>query len=1608
MKSLPTPAAWFCAALFAASCGFVSTSQASLVGHWKFDEASGTTAADSSGVAPAPGTLITGASFQPAAGKFGGAVYLNGTSGYVDMGDVAKLEFSQTQSFALACWYKPDGDETTGEFQTNSGLMTKGYGLSLPGSVAYDTAGYYLMTVNWAGAGTTTSFFQFDSRQSSSATTAFRFVLAYQAPDAVVNGTWRHFVSVIDRTGNQARTYVDGVAYGTKAIAGGSGGGIWGMGVNTSSFMVGNHFARYTKGWFDDAGVWDHALTTTEITSIFNSGIAGLGDVDGDGLADAWETQYFGAGNLTQTGAGDPDSDGLTNLQEFTFGTNPTLADTDNDGLTDGAEKNTHLTNPLVADTDGDTLSDGAEVNTHLTNPLKRDSDGDNWYDNEELTAGTSPTDAALHPAGGAAGDLYINEILTEAVPKANGTFQPLDMDGDSEDWIELRNNGAAALDLIGWQLSDDVLLPAKWTFPHVNIPAGGYLLVYASGKNKSFNGVQPHTNFKLSTSGAVVLSRPDGAGGNTVVSQVGGAGVAQYPSQRKGFSYGKPDNTAAGALSFLKLPTPGAANAAANAVTGFVADTVFTGDRGLYSGPVQVTITSATPGATIAYTLNGSVPTETNGTQVPAVDGLTPPTATLTVSATTLLRARAWKADMGSSNVDTQSYIFPANVMTQNGPTPSMGVGSAADTVTTWGTTTTGVGSGATPMVLTAFSPLTQWGVNQAIATDPLPDNQFRQSDLLVLPTLSLVADWKDLFGPNAGEGIYPPASGVAQEGVDRAASLELLNPGTSQTLPVTNAAFQADGNIHVFGGTSQARWKSLKLSMRFQCVDTVNYKAYGDGAANQFDNFVLDSAMNNTWMHPTDANQRIRSAFSRDYVMADLQNKMSGAGGFHTRACHLYLNGMYWGIYWLHEKPDHHYAANYYGGSSSEYDGFKHSATAGVDGAASAYPQTVNTAPLDPALPLGSGTITALNAASQYYNCTVLKNYEDFLDLIGSGFSAPNPAPDLTQPANYAAVAAVLDIDHFIDYMLLNFVAGNQDWADKNLYCSKSRAPGGKWRFSSWDAEHTFRNGTENFIAGGGNEVPRAGQPKDIHNKLRVNAEYKLKWADHIRKHMFNGGALDVAATKSAFDFRHLEISDAIRGESARWGHTRASLRTAASDNFPNIPYKRSDWLTETLRITMNETAGGNSLIQNRWNLYMNTTNGVFRNATYNLYPTTEAPNFSQHGGAVAANYSLSIANPNAAGAGVIYYTLDGSDPRVALTGAVAPGAQTYAMPVTLASSVTVKSRILIGSVWSALNEAYFSVDTVPASPANLVISEFNYNPSNPTPAEVTAGFADANDFEYIELLNIGANRISLSGLAFASGVTFHFNGGSVLDLAPGARVCVVENLAAFRMRHGNAPVVAGVFELNSNLSNGGETITLMGVDGLTPVQSFAYNDKAPWPVQADGDGYSLVLIRPETNPDEKLPASWRLSELANDGAPGAADATRFGTWKTGYAVSMDTGDDDNDGVSNLLEYALRTNPTDGASAVLPVVGWAPYTVGGMPGSYLQIVFTRSVAADDITCHVEFATDLADWSDALVAAVMVGATLNGDGTVTETWRSATPLEGAVRGFGRMRVTWP
>jgi len=187
---------------------------------------------------------------------------------------------------------------------------------------------------------------------------------------------------------------------------------------------------------------------------------------------------------------------------------------------------------------------------------------------------------------------------------------------------------------------------------------------------------------------------------------------------------------------------------------------------------------------------------------------------------------------------------------------------------------------------------------------------------------------------------------------------------------------------------------------------------------------------------------------------------------------------------------------------------------------------------------------------------------------------------------------------------------------------------------------------------------------------------------------------------------------------------------------------------------------------------------------------------------------------------------------------------------------------------------------------------------------------------ELEFIELMNVGNETLSLEPLCFTDGIEFDFSTGSISSLSPGEHVLLVRNLAVFEAAYGNALPVTGQY-FSGGLSNGGESVTLSFGAG-NALRELTYDDSFPWPVDADGVGRSLVLIDPSGVPDHADPLSWR-SSVADGGNPGESDAVPYeGGGLLSYALTGDPAFDQ--------EQLTMTIPlVPGADAVMVVPEWS-----------------------------------------------------------------------------------
>lgn len=221
---------------------------------------------------------------------------------------------------------------------------------------------------------------------------------------------------------------------------------------------------------------------------------------------------------------------------------------------------------------------------------------------------------------------------INEVVSSNSQSLQ--DGDGDYPDWIELYFPGTASTNVSGYGLSDDKSDLFKWVFPSNTVINNTYLIVFASGKNSSYQ----HSSFSISSSGeSLYLTHPQGS----IIDSV------QLGEMPPDVSYGCQPDGSTNRLYFLE-PTPGSANitTAYNSPTPFLVN--FSPEGGLFTGSVNLTLTASDPEARIYYTLDGSQPTQ----------GSALASNPIPITSTTAVRARMELDGVLSDLTTTHTYI--------------------------------------------------------------------------------------------------------------------------------------------------------------------------------------------------------------------------------------------------------------------------------------------------------------------------------------------------------------------------------------------------------------------------------------------------------------------------------------------------------------------------------------------------------------------------------------------------------------------------------------------------------------------------------------------------------------------------------------------------------------------------------------------------------------------------------------------------------------------------------------------------------------------------------------------------------------------------------------
>ena len=651
-----------------------------------------------------------------------------------------------------------------------------------------------------------------------------------------------------------------------------------------------------------------------------------------------------------------------------------------------------------------------------------------------------------------------------------------------------------------------------------------------------------------------------------------------------------------------------------------------FSMPHGIYHERFYLSISSPVSNAVIYYTDDGSDP-RVNGQ---LYDG------SLNISSTSVIRSAVLVSDTVWSEVATASYIFPQSLLTQ----------------------------GNSPFGYPRY-----WGKYCQISGTAIADYEmdpeitgnktystYVTEGIQTLPIVSLVTDKGNLFNREADEetgGIYiftgcPVGDGTGR-GWERPVSFEMIGGSDNHDLTI-------DCCLKLHGGHGRLPEKNPKHAFRLHFKSEygpkkLKYPVFGEQGPNRFDALVLRTFFGYSWQH-WDNSQRIKAQYIRDIWTRETQAKM-GDPISKGQYVHLFLNGLYWGMYNLCERVSDDFCAQHFDSVEEEWDVTEVEDTNGQNHAA---------------IPT-YGTIDAWNhMADLIYE---LPNHSSYMHLIGCGSDGK---PNVKYPP-------FLDVDNYIHFMLINLYGGNTDWDHHNWYAYRNRfwADNG-FRFICWDSENVLVSPTENVTS-----KNNRGCPTGFFNRLMKQGIFAHHFHEEAQRALTHGGPLTPESAQATWDSLYNVIRLALWDESARWGDYRRDIHPYSSQG------------------TLYKPDGAYATERNRLlNQYF-----PFRTATFiqqlrnkGWFPKAEAPavfvddtEIGYEVQPLSTESRLTMTGSN------IYYTLDGSAPVSWFkndAGALSPTAKTYSEGVNileenagiaLSDTLTLRAICNVNGEWSPI---------------------------------------------------------------------------------------------------------------------------------------------------------------------------------------------------------------------------------------------------------------------------------------------------------------------------------
>lgn len=769
----------------------------------------------------------------------------------------------------------------------------------------------------------------------------------------------------------------------------------------------------------------------------------------------------------------------------------------------------------------------------------------------------------------GSQADLYaqvrINEFLA-----SNGSVLA-DEDGEYSDWIELYNYSSEEVSMAGWSLTDKKSNRLKWVMPGVSIPAGGYLIIFASDKDRAKAGQELHTNFKLGASGDYfALFTPSGDTASV---------FNPYPVQTKDVSYGVIDDTNEKIKwGYFATPTPGRSNSEASSIA--AEPPVLSLPHGVYDTPFTLTLTATDSSSKIYYTTDGDYPTIKEGMLY---------TGPLYIRKSLVIRAIAVPQDpmMQPSTPVTATYIFPGDVLKQSN-TPD-------GYPTMWG-----------PYSSIDGMAIADYEMDPELTSDPVLAEKIK-GGLRSLPIVSVATNKEHFFSHEKNDstgGIYIYPGGDAGStgsgygnGWLRPTSFEYFTTNPEDKNIQINCA------VKIHGNASRQAEKTPKHSLRLKFKSDygpskLDFQLFGKGWNKEFNQLVLRAGFGYTWCHWLTGQQQ-QAMFVRD-AWAKRMTTHLGHLAPGTRFAHLFINGLYWGLYNPTERPDEDFCEAHLGGDAEDYDVIRINDGVGLEAQA--------------------GTRSA---------------YDLLLSMVNNSadYSIYQKMQGLDIQDNVIESAAIyLDLKSFIDFMILNQYAGNTDWDHHNWVAVRPKDGRIGFQWMPWDSELVLCSLDDNVV-----EKNNADCPSDIFMTLmQKSTRFKMSFTDAVYRYCVEPfGAFAPDSVRKVWQSLIDEVDQAVYAESARWGDYRKDVHPYTS---------RGKLYTKDDHFELQKSFMINTYFPARTEKYVNQLKSA------GLYASvTQTPKVIVNGETVMVPVDTvtidDIISIN--GSYKVYYTTDGSDP-------------------------------------------------------------------------------------------------------------------------------------------------------------------------------------------------------------------------------------------------------------------------------------------------------------------------------------------------------------------------